>query len=75
MARVRLTKIKDFFQGNRLLTFNEFRSKFKIKTNFFNSTVYAMQSPQKWINILKGNLTAPLEKRPDKDKIFKSTLL
>jgi len=38
------TYFEDFFQGNRFLTFKEFCSKFKIKTNFLNySVVYAMQ--------------------------------
>ena len=29
-----LSKIEDFFQGNRFLSFDEFCSKFEIKTNF-----------------------------------------
>jgi len=58
-----LTKIEDFFQGNRFLTFEEFRSKFKINFGLCHAV------PQKWINILKGNVTEPLEKRSEKDKI------
>ena len=64
-----LTKIEDFFQGNRLLTFEEFCSKFKVKTHFLNCFGLCYAVPQKWINILKGNVTKPLEKRSEKDKI------
>jgi len=64
-----LTKIEDFFQGNRFLTFEEFCSKFKIKRNFLNYYGQCHVVPQKWINILKGNVTEPLEKCSEKDKI------
>ena len=64
-----VTKIEDFFQGNRFLTFQEFCSKFKIKTDFLNYYGLCHAVPQKWINILKGNFTEPLEKRCEKDKI------
>ena len=57
------------FQGSRFLTFEEFRSKFKINTNFLNYLGLCHAVPQKWINILKGNVTEPLEKRSEKDKI------
>ena len=61
-----LTKIEDFFQGNRFLTFEEFCSKFKIKTNYYG-LCHAV--PQNWINILKRNFTEPLEKRSEKERI------
>ena len=47
----------------------EFCSKFKIKTNFLNYYGLCQAVPQKWINILKGNLTEPLEKRSVKERI------
>jgi len=64
-----LTKIEDFFQGNRFLTFEEFCSKFQIKTNFGNYYGLCHAVPQKWINILKGNFTELLEKRSEKERI------
>jgi len=64
-----LTKIEDFFQGNRFLTFEEFCSKFKINTNFLNYCGLCHAVPQIWINIPKGNITEPLEKRSEKDTI------
>ena len=66
---VGLTKIEDFFQGKQFLTFEEFCSKFKIKTNFLNYNGLCHAVPQKWINILKGNVTEPFEKRFEEDKI------
>ena len=47
-----LTKIEDFFQGNSFPTFDEFYSKFEIKTNFLNYYGLCHAVPQKWINIL-----------------------
>ena len=41
-------KIEDFFQGNRFLAFDEFCSKFEIKT-----TVYATRSPKNGSIFLK----------------------
>ena len=64
-----LTKIEYFFQGNRFLTFEEFFSKFQIKTNFFNNYDLWHAVPQKWTNILKGNFTEPLGKRSEKERI------
>ena len=45
-----LTKIEDF------LAFDEFCSKFEIKTNFLNYYGLCHAVPQKWINILKAIL-------------------
>ena len=64
-----LTRIEDFFQGNRFLAFDEFCSKFEIKTNFLNYYGLCDAAPQKWINILKGNFTEPLEKRSEKERM------
>ena len=47
----------------------EFCSKFKIKTNFLSYYSLCHAVPQKWINILKGNATEPLEKPSEKDKV------
>ena len=42
-----LTKIENFFQGNRFLVFDEFCSNFKIKTNFLSYYgIYATRSPK-----------------------------
>ena len=48
-----LTKIEDFFQVNSFLAFEEFCSKFKIKTNFLTTTVYATRSPKNGSIFLK----------------------
>ena len=64
-----LTQIQDFFQGNRFLAFDEICSKFEIKTNFLNYYGLCQAVPQKWINILKGNFTEPLEKPSEKERV------
>ena len=64
-----LTKIEDFSQGNRFLSFEEFCSKFKIKTNFLSHYGLCHTVPQKWINILKGNFTEPLGKCSEKERL------
>ena len=66
---IRKQRREDFFQGSRFLTFDEFRSEFEIKTNFLNYCGLCHAVPQKWINILKGNFTEPLEKRSEKERI------
>ena len=49
-----VTKISDIFRGDSFLTFNEFLSKFQVKTNFLKYYGLCHAIPQKWINQLKG---------------------
>ena len=54
-------KIKDIFQNNAFLSFPEFCSRFKIKANFLTYHGVCHSIPREWVNILKGNIQAPLD--------------
>ena len=64
-----VTKIEDIFQDNAFLPFNDFCNKFKIKTNFLKYYGLCHAVPQKWVDILKGKVVAPVEKNADQDNI------
>ena len=47
--------IKDIFCGNKFLTFNEFYTKFQIKTTFLKYCGLCNAIPPSWIRLLKGS--------------------
>ena len=52
-----VTRIRDIFNGGSFLTFNDFPSKFSIKTNFLRYHGLCHTIPQKWIKKFAHSLT------------------